>query len=997
MKRILYFSALVVSLLHSSASLPAQTSPGASLQGVITDPSAAVVAGALVQLRGPGGEQRATTDGTGQYNFVALRPGKYVVRVIAKSFSVAERRNVDLSSPQTLNFQLTIEAQNQVVNVEDEALKVSADPASNGDVLILKEKEVAALSDDPDELSQQLQAMAGPGAGPSGGQIYIDGFTGGNLPSKASIREIRINSNPFSPEYDHPGFGSIQIFTKPGSDSFHGQGFVQYNKEALNSRSPLLTQPQRPPYKQNFFSFNISGPLKKQKASFSFDAQRRSTTENAFIFATDLDSNLNRNNVNQAVLTPQTYTMLSPRLDLSLSTNNTLTVRYQNTRSDFENQGVGSFNLPSLAYNSHSSENTIQATETAVLSTHLINETRFQFMRSNSGMTGGTNDLVISVQGAFTSGGAQVGNSGTISNNWELTNTSTFVRGTHALKWGGRVRGFAQESTSTNNFGGTYTFLGDSGPQLDANNQPIAGTMIPLEALEVYRRTLLFQKAGLSDAQIRVLGGGAYRFSIAAGAPTTSVSQYDVGLFLNDDWRVRPNVTLSYGLRYEAQTNISDFADVAPRIAFAWGIDGKGNKAAKTVLRVGAGAFYDRIDESLTLQALRFNGSTQQSYIIFNPSFFPTIPAISLLAGGRQPQQLYLVDGSIRAPRNYQASVGIERQINQHARLSFNYIASRGVHLERARDINAPINGLYPYGDSQVRTLAESTGFSRTNQITVTPSINYKKIFLFGFYALSYGRDDNEGQPADPYNLRAEWGPSSFADVRHRFVMGTNVPLLLGFSIGPFLVLQSGSPYNVTTGLDPDHTGVSAERPALVSGATATSCAGTNLIYKTGFGCFNLNPAPGTPTIERNYGRGPGSVMLMLRLSRTWAFGGKRETDPNAAGFGGPGGGPPPSGGGPGRGPGGGPPPGGGGPGGGPPPGGAPPGMGFNSGRRYTVTLGINAMNALNHPNYAAPNGDLSSPFFGESLSLGVGFGPPGGGGSGTYNRKIDVQLRFGF
>src|ERR1019366_3284703 len=192
-----------------------------------------------------------------------------------------------------------------LLNVEDEANKVNADPGSNGGALILREKELATLSDDPDELSQQLQAMAGPGGGPNGGQIYIDGFTGGNLPSKASIREIRINSNPFSPEYDRPGFGRIEIFTKPGTDAIHGQAFVQYNKEALNSRSPLLAQSQRPPYKQDFFGFNLGGPLKKQKASFAFDAQRRNTTENAFILATDLDSNLNRQTINQAILTPQ--------------------------------------------------------------------------------------------------------------------------------------------------------------------------------------------------------------------------------------------------------------------------------------------------------------------------------------------------------------------------------------------------------------------------------------------------------------------------------------------------------------------------------------------------------------------------------------------------------------------------------------------------------------------------------------------------------------------
>jgi hypothetical protein len=385
---------------------------------------------------------------------------------------------------------------------------VSSDPDSNGGALVLGEKELATLSDDPDELSQQLQAMAGPGAGPNGAQIYIDGFNGGNLPSKSSIREIRINSNPFSPVYDRPGFGRIEILTKPGMDSLHGQAFVQYNNEDFNSRSPLLEQSTRPPYKQEFFGLNVTGPIKKNKASFSFDAQRRSTTENAFIYATDLSSSLVPQTVNQAVLTPLTFTMLSPRLDYALNANNTLTVRYQNTRSTSDNQGVGSFNLSSLGYNATTSENTIQATETSIVNTHLVNETRFQFMRSTTGMTGGTNDVDISVQGAFTSGGAQVGNSGTRTNEWEATNTSTFTHGTHTFKWGGRVRGTRLSSTSVANFGGTFTFTGGNGPELDANNDPIAGTSIELDALEVYRRTLLFQQEGMSDAQIRALGGG---------------------------------------------------------------------------------------------------------------------------------------------------------------------------------------------------------------------------------------------------------------------------------------------------------------------------------------------------------------------------------------------------------------------------------------------------------------------------------------------------------
>jgi hypothetical protein len=988
MKTTSIFALIVSSFLH------AQT---ASLRGTITDPSGALVPGALVQLRGPGPEQRATSDDKGQYSFATLAPGKYTVRIIAKGFTVGQKQGLEMTSPQTLDVQLTIEAESQVVNVEETAGQVTTDPGSNGDALVLHAKELEALSDDPDELAQQLQAMAGPAAGPSGGQIYIDGFTGGNLPPKSSIREIRINSNPYAPEFDRPGFGRIEILTKPGSDSFRGQVFFQFNNEDFNSRSALYLQPSLPPYKQMFEGFNISGPIKKNKASFSLDFDRRDITENAFILATTLDANFNPVAINQGVVTPQTRMTISPRLDYTINDKNTLIVRYQNTRIGQDDNGVGSYSLISQAYNTTNQENTIQMTETAVLSAKAINETRFQYQHISSSNIATNDTPQISVAGAFTSGGSPQGNSGSTQNNYELTNNTTYIMGTHSFKWGARVRESELSATSVTNFNGAYTFLGGTGPQLDANNQPIAGTSVDLTALQVYQRTLIGQAAGLTDAQIRLLGGGATQFQLGSGTPTISVNQFDIGLYANDDWRLRPNVTLSFGLRYENQTNIGDYGNFAPRAAVAWGLDAHGNTPAKTVLRAGAGIFYDRIPLNSTLSAELYNGVTQQSYFLINPadpSFIGsslTLPPISTLT--KSPQQLQELYAAIVAPRSYQANISVDRTINKYARISAQYMANRGVHLTRSLNINTPINGIYPFGNSTLLQLTEANGLSRTNQFIVSPNVNYKKFFLFGFYSYAHGQDDNEGAPANPYNLKAEWGPSTFADVRHRAVIGTNIPLPWQISISPFLIMSSGTPYNITTGIDSLDEGIAAERPSLSTNVSAAGCTGTGLKYEAGYGCFNLNPAPGT-AIERNYGRGPANETLMLRIARTWAFVNKEGTT-QAQGPGGPGG---PGGGGP-------PPGGGGGPrgGGGPPPGGGGGPMMFGgggmAGKKYTLTLSVQASNALNHTNFGPPVGNLSSPYFGESISLAQGFGPPGGGsgGSPTYNRKITLQMRFTF
>jgi hypothetical protein len=962
-----------------------------SLHGTVTDPSGALVPSALVQLRGPGPEQRATTDDKGQYSFATLPPGKYAMRVIAKGFTVSQKQGLEIAAPQTLDVQLTIEAESQVVNVEETAGQVTTDPGSNGDALVLHAKELEALSDDPDELSQQLQAMAGPAAGPSGGQIYIDGFTGGNLPPKSSIREIRINSNPYAPEFDMVGFGRIEILTKPGTDSIRGQVFFQFNNEDFNSRSALFTQSSLPPYKQLFEGFNISGPIKKNKASFSLDFDRRDITENAFILATTLDPNFNPVVVNQGVVTPQTRMTIAPRLDYSINEKNTLVARFQNTRIGQDDNGVGSYSLISQAYNTTNQENTLQLTETSVLSAKSINETRFQYQHITSNNIAADTTPQINVPGSFVSGGSAQGNFGSTQNNYELTNNTTYIAGVHSFKWGTRVREALLTNKSETDFNGSYNFLGGTGPMLDANNQAIAGTTEELTALQVYQRTLIGQQEGLSDAQIRLIGGGATQFQLGAGTPTISVRQFDIGLYANDDWRMRPNLTLSLGLRYENQSNIKDNMNFAPRAGFAWGMDGHANTPAKTVLRGGFGIFYSRIPLTSTLNAELYNGITQESYFILNPAFFPTIPAISQLT--KSPQQLQELYAGIVAPRSYQASISVDRTINKYARISAQYLTNRGAHLTRTLNINTPIDGIYPFGDSTLRELTESNGFSRTNQFIMSPNVNYKKFFLFGFYAYSHGKDDNEGTPADPYNLRAEWGPSTFADVRNRAVIGTNIPLKWQISVSPFLIMSSGTPYNITTGIDSLDEGIAAERPSLATNVTAANCGGTGFKYEAGYGCFNLNPAPGTE-IERNYGRGPANETLMLRVARTWAFVDKEGSGQPQGGPGGPGG---PGGGGP-------PPGGGGGPrGGGPPPGGGGGPMMFGgggtAGKKYTVTASVQASNALNHTNFGPPVGNLSSPFFGESISLASGFGPPGGGsgGSPTYNRKITLQLRFTF
>jgi outer membrane receptor for ferrienterochelin and colicin len=367
-------------------------------------------------------------------------------------------------------------------------------------------------------------------------------------------------------------------------------------------------------------------------------------------------------------VTPQRRTQVSPRVDYQLNANNTLTVRYTYSHGDIQNAGIGSFDLPSRAYHTPSGNQTVQATETALLGTS-VNETRFQYSRNTSETTPNLQSPTIQVLGSFTGGGAQTGHAFNTQDSYELQNYTTMIHGGHAVKFGVRLRSQTADSLSPQNYNGTFTFGGGQAPVLDANNQPVLDAsgqamITQIQSIERYRRTLLFQQLGDTPAQIRTLGGGATQFSMTAGSPEISGNQTDVGAFLGDDWKVRSNLTLNLGARYETQTNIHDWRDWAPRIGLAWAPGGTAKKQPKTVFRAGFGMFYDRFALNNTLIARRSNGIIQQQYVVTNPDFFPAIPAIPTLATFQTTQVTRQVDSDLRAPYTMQSAFTVERQLS---------------------------------------------------------------------------------------------------------------------------------------------------------------------------------------------------------------------------------------------------------------------------------------------------------------------------------------------
>src|SRR5208282_312034 len=283
--------------------------------------------------------------------------GSYVIEAEFEGFAPFVSSPISLNDGQTKNIdiKMAIEAAEQEVVVTDEgAPTVSTEAGANSNSIVLKDKDLEALSDDPDELQNELEALAGPSAGPNGGQIYIDGFTGGQLPPKSAIREIRINQNPFSAEFDRIGYGRIEILTKPGTDSFHGRAFAQGNDNAFNTGNPFTTN--LPSYYSYQYNGTVSGPISKKASYFMSVEDRETQTDNVYSIvggpvynATSNTWSISSGSVSGSLFNPANHLEVSPRIDLQLGQKNTLTVRYQLERNNSTNGLGGSTSLPSLA------------------------------------------------------------------------------------------------------------------------------------------------------------------------------------------------------------------------------------------------------------------------------------------------------------------------------------------------------------------------------------------------------------------------------------------------------------------------------------------------------------------------------------------------------------------------------------------------------------------------------------------------------------------------
>lgn len=880
-------------------------------------------------------ERDLYTDGAGRFS-LPLPRGAYQVTIEAPGFRTY-RTNIRISEQAahaSISVRLQIATKPEEITVPSENNSSTA-AEDNKSALVFKAEQLKEFSDDDSTFQQEILAMAG-GEGAMPPQIFVNGFSNGRFPPKNTIREIRINRNPYSAEYENLGFSRVEIFTKPGTTKLHGELDSSGTDNVFNAQNPYTTI--EPPYYTVNLDGNLSGSFSKT-TSFFLSGAYNDLQNNAIVNAIDPEL---LTPLREAVRAPQVTQTYSGRLDRRMSLTNTFIGRYEYNEATLNNSGVGLLVLPTEGLNMTTTTNTLQLTDTQVIGAKVISEAHFQYMRTRLQQSPASSEATVVVQGVFNGGGSPAQSQVDNQDHYEVQELLTVERGSHFLRMGGRYRGLRDANNTRSGYNGQFTF-----PDLV---------------------TYQLAMSGETPAQIFASTREKIQYNLTAGQSSAVVFTSDEGLFIEDQWKARTNLTLDYGFRFESQSGIPDHMNPAPRVGFAWAVGQKAKRNAYFVLRGGAGIFFDRFASSNILTAVRQqSGTLQTSYYVENPNFYQQYlsapPQVASL-GSVQPT-LYNIDPHLRTQYDIGGGVTIERRIGKIGSVSANYLFFRTNHQYLSRNINAPLPGTYNPADpsSGVRPLGgmqniyqfSSGGVALNSLITTNVNLQPSKwisLFAFGYLAVTQKNDapGDTSFPTNQYDPSVDYGPE--ATPHKQLFAGATVQLPYGFQGSLFGSMQSGAPFNITTGTDLNGDTIDNDRPAFAKNPTANS-----VIYKTRFGTFDANPQSGEPTIPFDYGNSPSFYFLVAHLDRAFKLG-PRPVAPAGETAKAKGPAPKPD-------------------------------------RPYTLTFAIEANNVFNHVNPGTPVGVLTSPYFGRSISLNSPFSL--GGFSTSANRTVTLHCNFSF
>src|SRR5579859_8171928 len=785
---------LISALSLFLASVSASGQSNLSMRGVAEDDTGAIIPRAQVTLKDSNKVEVAHTvaNDLGEFAFAHLAAGDYSIEAEAQGFKKSQTR-VTLAAGGAEMQHIRM----KIANVNQEITVKAGDPvAMDGNISSVEVnhdllKSLPVKDDNPLAAASLFLDPAANGA--EGTKIVVDGVETSDLdvPS-SSVKSVAVNKNPYSAEFGRPGKGRIEVVTRPGSMTrVHHHLVMTFRNSALDATNAFANT--KPDMSRSFWEGDINGPLFARKGSFYLGGDYLNDDQNSIIHAITPAGTFNQN-----LDAPEHSGRLMGRVDYQLNQLHTLSLRYSFSRDSLDNRNTGPFDLPQRAYNEVGQRQELRLSETALLSVNFSNEVRFAYKKRDTQFTPVSSLPARIVLGAFNSGGAQL-NQNQDEQIFELQNLSTWIRGKNTLRFGATAKRHDVDLTDTSNFGGTFTY---SSIAAFTANQP-------------------------------------FLFTLNQGNPEAAFAQMEYSYFVQDEMRLRPDLTVLLGIRHELQQYLHDYNNVAPRASISYSPGHSG-----FVLRAGGGIFYDRRSWTMGQKALLYDSNHVRNIVVENP-VLPLSPAV---LASTPPSTVTIAPGMV-APYQIQGSVSVDKQIGKKSSLSVEYTTLRGLKLFRMRDVNAPPpgTGLRPSPAFVKIDQFESTGSSRSNAVAVTYRTAFaNRLELLSQYTWSRSYDNTSGMfylPADNFNLAPEWGRSDY-DRRHRLSLAGILQLPYGFKFGTITAIGSAIPFNITTGSDANRDGLASDRPAGVT---------------------------------RNTGNGPMYANVDIRLSKRFVLGSHRE------------------------------------------------------------------------------------------------------------------------